>query len=263
MNRSSGSRVAVTGIPANRAREMCAAIGLRHPTEFELEVVAHMRGALVHSAPLNGSRANLIRVGEKAVISVADSLTPSEKRWAIAHELGHFETHANANYVGLCTGEDLRADYRNNGHEEEANAFAAELLMPEVMFRKRCDAIAKVNWTPIQSMADEFQVSLTAAAIRFVNITAERVALFVSKDSKVKWSVATPDFGRRLARGSDLSQWSLAVDYFKKGKVRSFGETVSAEAWVPDAGRDQEVFEHSLAMPNYNSVITLLWYPVE
>jgi Zn-dependent peptidase ImmA (M78 family) len=254
-----GSRV--SGIPASRARAMCAAIGLRHSTELELEVIAHMRGALVNLAPLNGSRANLIRVGARAVISVAETLSPSERRWAIAHELGHFEIHANANYIGLCTGEDLGSDYRNSGREEEANAFAAELLMPESVFRKRCDAIAKVNWTPIQSMADEFQVSLTAAAIRFVNITAERVAVFVSQDSKVKWSVATSDFGGRLDRGSGLSELSLAVDYFQKGKVSSFGETVSAEAWVPDASQDQEIFEHSLAMPSYNSVITLIWYP--
>jgi len=255
------------------ARAVREAIGLRHPTELEIEVIAYMRGALVRGTPMNGARANLLRTGTHApradnlddrvegVISVAGHLPHEQRRWAIAHELGHFESHPNVNYLGFCTGEDLRADYASSGREPEANAFAAELLMPDHLYRKRVDGVAKVSWDPVQTLASEFQVSLTAAALRFVSLTGERLALYVCKDGKVAWSSGTRDFGRRLPKGSPLSQWSLASDYFKKGSVPKHPETVSAEAWAPNARDGEEVVEHALSQPNYRTVMSLVRFP--
>lgn len=255
------------------ARAVREAIGLRHPTELELEVIAYIRGALVRGTPMNGARANLLRTGARehrretrdehieGVISVADHLPNDQRRWAIAHELGHFEAHPNVNYLGFCTGDDLRADYTSSGREPEANAFAAELLMPEQLYRKRVDGVAKVTWEPISALASEFQVSLTAATLRFVSLTGERLALYVCKDGKVAWSSGTRDFGRRLPKGSPLSQWSLASDYFTKERVPTHPETVSADAWAPNAREGEEVYEHALAQPSYRTVMSLVWFP--
>ena len=255
------------------ARAVRDAIGLRHPTELEIEVVAFMRGALVRGTPMNGARANLLRAGARehrdgmhderieGVISVADHLPREQWRWAIAHELGHFEAHPNVNYLGFCTGDDLRADYTSSGREPEANAFAAELLMPEHLYRNRVDGVTKVSWDPVTTFASEFQVSMTAAALRFVSLTGERLALYVCKDGKVAWSSGTRDFGRRLPKGSPLSQWSLASDYFTKGQVPKHPETVSADAWAPNARDGEEVVEHALEQPSYRTVMSLVWFP--
>lgn len=255
------------------ARAVREAIGLRHPTELEIEIVAYLRGALVRGTPMNGARANLLRTGARkhrhricderieGVISVADHLPLEQRRWAIAHELGHFEAHPNVNYLGFCTGDDLRADYTNSGREPEANAFAAELLMPEHLYRKRVDGVAKVTWEPISAFASEFQVSLTAAALRFVSLTGERLALYVCKDGKVAWSSGTRDYGRRLPKGSPLSQWSLASDYFRKGHVPAHAESVSADAWAPNARDGEEVVEHAFASATYRMVMSLVWFP--
>ena len=243
------------------ARAVREAIGLRHPTELELEVVAFMRGALVRGSPMKGARANLLRTSAKGVISVADHLPNEQRRWAIAHELGHFEAHSNVNYLGFCSGDDLRADYASSGREPEANAFAAELLMPEHLYRKRVDGVAKVTWEPVSTFASEFQVSLTAAVLRFVSLTSERLAMYVCRDGKVLWSSGTRAFGRRLQKGSLLSQWSLASDYFTKGRVPAHPETVSAEAWAPNARDGEELVEHALAQPSYQTVMSLVYFP--
>ena len=84
-----------------------SALDLRHPAELEIEVVAHMRGALVRPEPTTGAKASLVRIGSKGIIGVAD-LPFAQQRWAIAHELGHFELHLDQSYLGLCTGDDLR-----------------------------------------------------------------------------------------------------------------------------------------------------------
>lgn len=253
-------REALVNLGIERARAVRQAIGYLHPTELPIEVLAHMRKALVRPAPTTGARANVIRVADRAVISVADGLPDDQRRWAITHELGHVELHPGVSYVGLCTGEDMLLDYLGSGREQEANAFAAELLMPEDLYSPRCD-VARVTWSPIKKLADEFQVSLTAAALRFLAFTYDRVAVVASKEGVVKWSRSTPDFGRRLARGDKLDSWSLAYDFFAKGQCSTAPETVTASAWVPNARDDAELVEHALPMPRLGEVLSLLWFP--
>jgi len=194
------------------------------------------------------------------VVSVAQELPLDQRRWAIAHELGHFEIHAGVSYLGLCTGEDMRFDYDRSGRELEANAFAAELLMPEAPYARRCD-VAKVSWGPIQKLAVDFQVSATAAALRFLSFTDDRVAVVACRDGKVVWTQGTRNFGKRPVPGTSVDQWTLAYYFFKKGAVSQIPETVDADAWVPEA-RDEEVVEHVLPMPKYGMAMSLLWFPV-
>ena len=253
------TRPALPKLGIDAAKRVQTAVGYAHPTELEIEVLAHIRRALVRESPTTGARANLLRLGDRGVISVADGLPVEQRRWAIAHELGHFEVHAGVSYLGLCTGEDLRADYDGSGREQEANAFAAELLMPESLFARRCD-LPKVSWGPILSLAEEFQVSVTAAALRFLAFTDDRVALVTCKDGKVVWTQGTRNFGKRPVRGSEVDQWTLAYDFFKKGKAPKSPETVNADAWVPDT-RDKEVVEHVFPMPRYGMTMSLLWFP--
>lgn len=258
---SRARREPLLNIGIRGARIVHGSIGYQHPTELPIEVLAHMRGALVRAAPTTGTRANVIRIGGRAVVGVAAGLPEDQRRWAIAHELGHFELHPGDSYVGLCTGEDLVLDYLGSGREQEANAFAAELLMPENLYARRCD-VAKVSWGPIKTLAQEFQVSVTAAALRFLAFTYDRVAVVCCKDGVVKWTRSTHDFGRRLAKGDKLDSWSLTYDFFAKGACGASPESVTASAWVPGARDDSEVVEHVLPMPRLGMTLTLLWFPV-
>ena len=243
-----------------QARKVRGEIGYVHPMELGIEVLAHLRGALVRLTPTRGARANLVRIGTRGIIGVADGLSDAERRWAVAHELGHFETHSKISYLGLCTGDDMRADYSSSGREPEANAFAAELLLPEDLVRPRCD-VREVRWEPIEQIGEEFGVSLMAAARRFVRLTDDRVAVVCAKECKVKWSDGNRSFGKRPPPGMKLDQWSLAFDFFAKGDVSRRRETVSASAWIPDASDRLEVMEHVIPMPRRGLTFSLLWFP--
>ena len=68
------------------------------------------------------------------MIVVSDDAYASGKwRFVIAHELGHFLRHPELDQFRLCTDADMGTWYRA-GPEQEANDFAAELLMPEDPF---------------------------------------------------------------------------------------------------------------------------------
>jgi Zn-dependent peptidase ImmA (M78 family) len=251
-------REPIRGIGVKAARVVREAIGYSHPTDLEIEVLAHMRGALVRRASVQGARANLIRVGSRGVIGVAEGLSFEAQRWAIAHELGHFEAHAGLSFLGLCTGADMVSAYEASGREPEANAFAAELLMPEDLVAKKCD-VAKVSWEPVVALAQEFAVSATAAALRFVSLTDERVAVVCVKRGVVEWSAGTKEFGKRPRRGSRVDKWTEAFAFFDTGKAEAQPQTVSASAWVEGADDDEDLIEHVLPMERLGLAMSLLW----
>jgi hypothetical protein len=111
-----GQRVAPDwGGAAATARRVLAEIDVPDPRLGKVETLAFLRGLEVREAPLQGARANLVRVGDKGMVTISQALSAEEKRFAIAHELGHFEMHKTESYLGLCTGEQLLADYTLGG----------------------------------------------------------------------------------------------------------------------------------------------------
>jgi Zn-dependent peptidase ImmA (M78 family) len=91
---------------------------------------------------------------------------PERSRFTIAHELGHvifdkdyIKTHGSIDRDGVASDETYRQ------REVKANAFAAELLMPEEEF---VDFFIKGG--TIEEAAEYFFVSLMAAAIRATNL---------------------------------------------------------------------------------------------
>jgi transcriptional regulator with XRE-family HTH domain len=144
--------------------------------------------------------------------------------------------------------------------EADANEFAAEILMPEDLFSPRCDA-SNPSLDLIEKLANEFQVTLTAAAFRYIEFSPERCALVVSEEKKIKWFKVTHDFGYWLEKGLKLDPDSYAYDFFRSGDVPSEIQTVLASAWINDKRLDsfQQIKEHSKALPRYNAVLTLLW----
>lgn len=91
------------------------------------------------------------------------------KRFTVAHELGHYMLHAHLIGEGVDDNRAYRSDRAGNfhnraikrRHETEANRFAAQLLMPQKMVRKRA-----TPGTSISSLAEIFEVSEEAMQIR-------------------------------------------------------------------------------------------------
>jgi hypothetical protein len=85
---------------------------------------------------LGRSGDNREKIEEDAIITVNSNLTyPGQKRFVIAHELGHFFLHPNARQFDAVDAAQATNWSEGQAVEEyEANLFAAELLMPYFMF---------------------------------------------------------------------------------------------------------------------------------
>ncbi len=86
------------------------------------------------------------------------------RRFTIAHELGHWYLHRDAHserFERFCRPADLNARAHIEG---EANAFAAELLMPRPLLEDQA-AACRMN---IPLLAKRFDVSVPAMRLRLI-----------------------------------------------------------------------------------------------
>jgi hypothetical protein len=82
--------------------------------------------------------------------------------------------------------------------EREADSFASSLLMPDSSFRTYIKG-KKFNFQLLQEIADVYKVSLSAAALRFVEIGNHPIVVVYGVDKKIRW----------VRRSEDFSFWRL------------------------------------------------------
>lgn len=118
----------------------------------------------------------LIRQGNSAVIGVAKQQSKERQRFTIAHELGHLSLH-EAEEIHI--DKQFRVHFRSkmsstaaDVREIEANAFAANLLMPKDFLARDVAKIEMDFEDPenIQMLSDKYGVSSQAMTFRLMNL---------------------------------------------------------------------------------------------
>lgn len=224
-----------------------------------VEDIAMDQGVVCLEANLTGCLARLVRKGTRGIIRTKASIRePGRKRFAIAHELGHWFLHKEESQYFVCTAEQMR-DYKGSPLEVEANIFASELLMPTFLFRPLAQDAAP-TLESVSDLAERFLTSLTATGMKFIDLNRHECVLVLSSDGKVTWSKQKRErSGLRIEKGMTLHQNSLARHVDEPlGKI---GPTqVPADAWVTENWYDRniELTEQSWTLDGYNSVLSLL-----
>lgn len=105
----------------------------------------------------------LEKIGDSWVIYINKYENEYRKRFTLAHELGHFISHKDNYDIGGAIIKDqiFFRDENTDEKEQQANNFAAELLMPEDEFKN----FIKRGDNTILKLADRFQLS--TAAVRY------------------------------------------------------------------------------------------------
>lgn len=246
-----------------KASTIIQSLQIRYPSEINIKEISMERGAYVREKDIDGAEAWLVRKGSKAIISVNSKLhEQGRKRFAIAHELGHFELHNDSQLV-ICSDEDMYAWNRSKSQEIEANEFASCILMPEAIFSRYIKKEAP-NMDRISELSNEFGTTLTATAIRYVQLSPEPCAVAVSKDCTLKWYKKSDSFGLHLKVGEKLSPDTYAFDYFNGSELPIRPRKVLATSWIAgEIDPDGEIIEQSVALNSYGVVLSLLWIDKE
>ena len=96
--------------------------------------------------------------------------SPGRRRFTVAHEIGHWICHFERGRFEpqYCRSEDIGVGIGiGRTREREANAFASQLLMPEVLVRREAEAL-RLN---VHALARRFEVSLPAMKVRLSQLS--------------------------------------------------------------------------------------------
>jgi Zn-dependent peptidase ImmA (M78 family) len=231
---------------------------------FDLKAIANAEFLIIEEVVLKGKLGQIIFNKDYGLILINKLITNiGLKRFTIGHEMGHYFISKNSEWNKHgCTYESLGNYKSDSNHEAEANKFAAELLMHKPWFSKFIKNIP-VNMDLIKNISEEFQVSLTAAAIRYAEIGQFPIAVIMSKNSVVQWSFINEYFPCRYLRpGSKVPKESNVWDYFKAIKMSEDADLVQASKWFSEDFKCKNstyFYEQSTVIPVTDSVLTILW----
>ncbi len=188
------------------------------------------------------------------------------QNFTVAHELGHYFIDDHPLAV-LGSGKHFsRSGYISKDRfEEEADAFATEVLMPW----KLIEPVIRANaggFGTIKAVADGCESSLLASAIRYTQVTTECVAVIVSHLGVVEFMTASTSFKQirdldwlrkrdALPLKAPSKRYSSELDWIRAGNIAEEGGQLSA--WFPGAP-NWEVEEDVVGLGSYERLLTVL-----
>lgn len=199
----------------------------------------------------------------KGVICVS-SLIPEQgrKNFTIAHELGHWCMDSLEQNTFYCSRDDIESfKPTTRPIELRANEFAAEFLMPQFIFKPLVDARSP-GWDQIRDLAALSQTTLTATAIRFIDLTDEACCLIVSQAGRIAWFRKSKYFHPYIQMDNRILALETVAHAIFQGETPPEGfEEVNADNWVTGRGVKSHtgILEWSLPLNSYGQVLTLLY----
>lgn len=248
------------------ARDVIYRLGIRTPDEIVVEDIIFYKGIWISEDHLTSGDGYLLTTARNNLITLRSSIKePGKKRFVLAHELGHYELHPHQNQLTFCLSEDFC--YWNNRlrpEEQEANAFAGELLMPEKMFAPLCRASEEPSIGTISHLSRTFGTTLLSTAYRYIDYSPFDCAMIVSQKGQISWCRRSRGFMDRdlqVKPGTKVSINSYAGDLFDGKPVNNGMKEVTADAWIegPPGDNNRTLWEDSLLMKRYDTVLTMLW----
>ncbi len=249
-------------IPLLKARQVIKDLRIEEPSEIEVDAISAFYKAPVRYEKMKGCDGRMVRTGECGIITVCDSISyEGQKRFVIAHELGHFLLHPQIRQIDEVNISQMQDWSTKQAAEEiEANLFAAELLMPDRFFELDLKG-KRPSFELISELATKFRTTLTAAAIQFIKYTTEECALVASIDLQRKWYVTSASFEFWLRDESRIHPFTCAAEMLKHKRDRGTAKNVVAGAWLKDYDVDSKEYitEDSRLSKNSRMVLSLIW----
>ena len=220
---------------------------------------------LVKGRALDGFEGGLFKAptGKKGWGIIHNSAISSAGRinFTLAHEFGHYLVHRHQFPEGLqCSAEDMaKWDSEYGQVEQQANEFAATLLMPRDDFARQVPPNSQPGFEQLGACAERYGVSLSAATLRWLQFCERRALFVVSTDGFILWARSSP---KALRSGAyiktanvppvELPSTSLAAQtsLLDRGKGRAeHGSFV----WL-----NEPCIEETIASERYGKTYTLL-----
>lgn len=162
----------------NAARVLAKKYNLTPP--INVEALIRDMGIILEDTTLDSMSGFAYQKDGNRVIGINSTDGDARKKFTMAHELGHMIVHAkddvtfDKNFVYF---RDSRSSTGLLPKEVEANAFAAELLMPAERLTKQIIAVGGIDLVDshdkIEELAKEYEVSFSAMTVRIDSLAKQ------------------------------------------------------------------------------------------
>ena len=201
--------------------------------------------------------------GEWGIVYNKSIRSPGRINFTLAHELGHYLLHRHISPTGIQCGSREMLDWRSElgAIEAQANTFASYLLMPLDDFRQQI-AGETISLELLRHIADRYEVSITAAILKWLDITPQRAMLVIGKSGFIDWARSSDSlmrsgvFYRARQQITPLPELSLAAG--NGLAIGAYGEAKHPRGVWPG---NEDVHEMTIFSQMNEMTITLLVYP--
>jgi len=192
---------------------------------------------------------------------------PNKGRFNFAHEVAHYliDDHHQAIRFGSFEHKSYSGFIKSDNMEKEADWFASGLLMPTYLFEAVCP---DPNFKSIIRIANKFDVSLTSAVLRTIDLTPVRTALIITKDGYIDWYRASADMiysgvysakiGERPPLNSKTAEIVSNLDQYDSSPIE--GKRCLASDWFKSFKNDPFLWEEVFPLSRFGQVLTLLTF---
>lgn len=245
------------------AEQLLKSLGVAEAKEIDVEAIAFTQNATVRRRPLDGCEARIVGTVERAIITVFDKSRDQRYRYSVAHELGHWNHHRGRAFN--CRPEDIgSADgYDPFNPERVADRFAADLLMPRYLFEPSTRRFAKMNLDAAEELSHDFNVSLSAAAIRLVEFGPAPAMVICHRVGKKPWFHRHPHVPETFFPKAELHPDSYAMDVWSGKVARSRMATVGADAWINHWKAERFQVVEQTFRTGRDRILTMVWWQNE
>lgn len=216
-------------------------------------------GALVYGEARPRQWAIMYHVGQSS----------GRRSFTVGHEFAHYILHRQLIEEDGCFDGGIYCDENavvrrgGSGIEQEADEFAAALLMPLHDFRRQHPATKRVDFDILGRLAKRYGVSMTAAILRWLEYTETRAMMVVSNEGFAHWAKPSESalksgrFMRTKNTVFELPAQAFAArrDYSDSALT---GMTQNGGVWFPEP-----VHEMCLRSDRYDQEITVLQFEPE
>jgi len=202
--------------------------------------------------------------GEWGIFYNSSIKSAGRKNFTLGHELGHYLLHRQLSRDPIyCAKSDMWAwDSAYGKMESEANEFASYLLMPLDDFREQTHGLGRACIDDFELIRTRYEVSLTAAILKWLALTQKRAMIVVSRDGFIDWSRSSTPllrsgvYFKAKQEVIPLPSASLTATKSSDGPT---GKMVPAGVWATN----EDVFESVIFSEYHDMAISLLIYPDE
>jgi Zn-dependent peptidase ImmA (M78 family) len=189
------------------------------------------------------------------------------ENFSIAHELGHFFIGGHPERIFKLGNMHKSSDnfMSDNEIERQADAFAASLLMPEILFKDKMTEYEK-GLTCIEAMSMLCITSLTATAIRYTELTDDKVIVIVSTNGIINYcflsksvfelrDIEIPKKGDKIPKGTATEKISNDPSFLLKPD--SIYQETDFRDWI-ECKKPKNAAEEVKGLGKYGKILTVI-----